>query len=294
MIDWTNEEGARFSPPLGSSSVYAGQSSVAAAHASTANDGSDETLGAALQAIGYVGDGPNTFQEFPISAHFEIHVEQQTSLEEAGKPVGWAEGWQGITFFKVTFHGEDGHANTYSMKRRRDTLVGASRLIAALDDLAHGGDGRSTTVNIKSGPVGSCNIQSWTKASFCVMHPELAGLESMTQFAKDKAQEIASAQGLKTDFSTVLHLEPGTFWPEAIDCVKRACGDRGTGANTLTAHHSTMTRLFCPTGMVFARGKDGISHCAKEWTSQEDCAESALVLGKAVLNFDQLLQDRDP
>ncbi|KAK3668645.1 hypothetical protein LTR22_000532 [Elasticomyces elasticus] len=292
LINWTNEEGARFMPPLGSSSVYAGQSSIEAAHASTANDGSGDTLGAALQAIGYVGDGPNTFQEFPIAGHFEIHVEQQTSLEEAGKPVGWVEGWQGITFFEVEFHGEDGHANTYSMKRRRDTLVGASKLIAALDDLAHAVEGRSTTTNIKSGPVGSCNIQSWTKVQFCVMHPELEALEAMTKTAKDTSQSIAEAHGLKTQFSTILHLEPGHFTPEAVDCVKRACGERGIGAQTLTAHDSTMTRLLCPTAMVFARAKAGISHCAQEWSSQEDCAESALVLGKAVLNFDQLLQDQ--
>ena len=78
LINWTNEEGARFFPPLGSSCVYAGTSSVDAAHQSEANNGSGETLGAALHEIGYVGPGPNTFEEFPISAHFEIHVEQQT------------------------------------------------------------------------------------------------------------------------------------------------------------------------------------------------------------------------
>lgn len=57
---------------------------VTAAFESKANDGSGETMGAALQSIGYVSDGLNTFKEWPISAHFEIHVEQQTKLEEAG------------------------------------------------------------------------------------------------------------------------------------------------------------------------------------------------------------------
>ncbi|KAI7537391.1 hypothetical protein KC331_g10951, partial [Hortaea werneckii] len=53
LINWTNEEGARFFPPLGSSCVYAGQSTVLAAHESKANNGSGETLGEALQSIGY-------------------------------------------------------------------------------------------------------------------------------------------------------------------------------------------------------------------------------------------------
>lgn len=67
LINWTNEEGARFFPPLGSSSVYAGRSSVEAAWESRANDGGGETLGEALRGIGYVGEGPDRFGEFPVS-----------------------------------------------------------------------------------------------------------------------------------------------------------------------------------------------------------------------------------
>lgn len=290
LINWTNEEGARFFPPLGSSCVYAGQSTVSAAHESKANNGSGETLGDALKAIGYVGDGPNTFADFPISAHFEIHVEQQTALEEAGKPVGWVEGWQGIDVFEVTMRGEDGHANTAFMHGRKDTLVGASKLIAELDQLAYDAGGITTATNIQSGPVGCCNIQSWTKIVFCTMHSTLGGLDGMGGSISKIAESIAMRHGLELDVNRIMHLEPGQFWPEAVDCVKRACGDRGIAANTLTAHDSTMTRLVCPTGMVFARAKDGISHSAKEWSSKEDCAESALVLGRAVLNFDELLK----
>lgn len=100
LINWTNEEGARFWPFLGSSIVYAGQSTVEEAQFSVTHDGSGIKMGDELAKIGYVGDGPNTFEEFPISAHFEIHVEQFTDLEKAGKPVGWVTGWQGMTWCK--------------------------------------------------------------------------------------------------------------------------------------------------------------------------------------------------
>lgn len=292
LINWTNEEGARFFPPLGSSCVYAGTSTVSAAHDSKANNGSGETLGAALQSIGYVGDGPNTFQDFPISAHFEIHVEQQTTLEQAGKSVGWVEGWQGISVFEIVFHGEDGHANTYPMEKRRDSLLGASKTIIDIEKLAADHGGYTTVTNIQSGPVGCCNIQSWTKIVFCLMHPTSSSLGDMGTDIHSRAQQRASEHGLNLDISRIMHLEPGKFWPEAVDCVKRACGDRGIAADTLTAHDSTMTTLVCPTAMVFARAKEGISHAAKEWTTKEDCAESALVLGRAVLNFDEILRQR--
>ena len=290
LIHWTSKEGARFFPPVGSSCVYAGQGTVSAAHESKGNNGSGETLGEALNAIGYVGDGPNTFAESPISAHFEIHVEQQTALEKAGKPVGWVEGWQGIDVFEVTMRGEDGHANAAFVYGRRDSLVGSSRLITALDELAYDAGGLTTATNIQSGPVGCYNIQSWTKTVFCTMHATRSGLEGMGDAITKKTEAIAARYGLVLEFNRIMHLEPGNFWPEAVDCVKRACGERGVGADTLTAHDSTMTRLVCPTAMVFARAKDGISHSAKEWSSKEDCAESALVLGRAVLNFDDLLK----
>ena len=137
LVNWTNEEGARFYPFLGSSLVYAGDSTVTKAQASWSHDGSGATLGGELAKIGYVGDGPNTYEEYPFSAHFEIHVEQATDLEKAGKPVGWVEGWQGMTWYSLIFHGEDGHANTYPMFGRRDTMVGAAKLITALDSLAY-------------------------------------------------------------------------------------------------------------------------------------------------------------
>ncbi|KAL3469707.1 hypothetical protein BJX99DRAFT_264951 [Aspergillus californicus] len=292
LINWTNEEGARFFPPLGSSTVYAGQSAVEQAHMSLSNDGSGVTMGTELAKIGYVGDGPNTFEEFPISAHFEVHVEQATDLERAGKPVGWVEGWHGITYYEVVFKGEDGHANTYPMFGRRDALTGAAKLITQLETLAYERSGYTTVTNIQSGPWGACNIQSKTKVVFCLMHREEEGLEEMGSDVVRSIRGIAALHGLEYELDRSIHLLPGNFWPEAVDCVRRACGDKGIGSRTGTAHDSTMTRLKCPTAMVFVRGKDGISHCAKEWSDKEDCEEGALVLGKAVLNFDVYMKEQ--
>lgn len=289
LINWTNEEGARFFPLLGSSIVYAGRSTIAQAHAASSNDASDVTMGSELAKIGYVGDGPNTFEEFPISAHFEIHCEQNTDLEKAGKSVGWVEGWEGMTWYDVHFEGEDGHANTYNMKRRKDALVGAAKVVVELEKLAYEMNGRTTVTGLHSRPWGACNIQSKTKTTFCLMHKDGVQLEKMGESIMEKVQSIAWQHGLDVKTDRTVHLLPGSFWPEAIDCVKRACGDKGIGSKTLTGHDSTMTTLLCPTAMVFARARDGISHSPKEWTDKEDCADSALVLGRAVLNFDDYL-----
>ena len=293
LINWTNEEGARFFPPLGSSSVYAGNTTVAQAHASASNDHSGLTMGSELAKIGYVGDGPNHFAEFPISAHFEIHVEQATDLEKAGKPVGWVEGWQGMTWYSLQLKGEDGHANTYTMDRRRDALVGAAKIITVVDDIAYTHRGGSTVTNILSGPWGSCNIQSSTRLSFCLTNWDAKLLDTMGADIETRIKEIAAKQNLELVMKRDLHLYPGDFWPEAVDCVRRACGDKGIASRTGTGHDSTMTTQLVPTAMVFVRAKGGISHCAEEWSSKEDCGEGALALGRAVSNFDEVLRRRE-
>lgn len=272
--------------------MYSGQSTIEEARASISNDGSPLTMGGELARIGYVGDGPNTFEEFPISAHFEVHVEQSTDLEKAGKPIGWVQGWQGMTWYEVVFHGENGHANTYPMYGRRDTLMGAAKFMTSLETLAYDMDGATTVTSIQSGPIGSCNIQSKTKVVFCVMNKDGDSLLEMGEKAKRSAKAVASLHGLEHDWKRTLHLLPGDFTPEAVECVARACGDKGIGSRTLTGHDSLATLLKAPTAMVFVRSKNGISHAPEEWSEKEDCAEGALALGKSVLNFDAYLAEQ--
>ncbi|KIV89607.1 hypothetical protein PV10_06993 [Exophiala mesophila] len=292
LCNWTNEEGARFFPPLGSSCVYAGQAKVEDAHASTSNDGSPETMGNALAKIGYIGDGPNTFKQFPISAHFELHVEQAVSLEKGGKAVGWATCWPGMTWYDIFFTGDDGHATTYPMYSRRDAVVGLGKLIAEIDKVAFEKNGYTTVTSLRSGPFGAGSIQSTSKVTFGIVHKEEKGLLEMADTILERAAAIAAAHGLEWSNDRIMHLLPGKFWQEAIDCVEAGCGDMGMETMTMTAHDSTMTQLLVPTAMVLARSKNGWSHCAKEWTSKEDCAVGTLVLGRAVLNFDEKLKGK--
>ena len=149
-----------------------------------------------------------------------------------------------------------------------------------------------TVTHIESRPFGLCNIQSNTKVVFCLNHQEAEGLNDMASIIIDKIKSVANLHGLEYELERLTHILPGNFTPEAIDCVRRACGENGIPSITGTGHDSLNTVLKCPTAMVFVRGKDGISHCAKEWSDKEDCAEGALALGKAMLNYDDLLSKK--
>lgn len=177
------------------------------------------------------------------------------------------------------------------MYGRRDTLTGEAKVITHLEKLAYDRNRYTTVVNIQSGPWGAWNIQSKTKLVFCLMNGDGKALEDMASDIICSIKGIAAGHGLEYDVTRHVHMLPGNFWPEAVDCVRRVCGDKSIGCRTSTGHDSNMTHLKCPSTMVFVRGKDGISHCAQEWSDKEDCAEGALVLGKTVLNFDAYLKE---
>lgn len=290
MINWTNEEGARFVPALGASSVWAEVNTADEVHSSVPHDGSLVTLGSELGRIGYVGNAPSTCSEFPLSAHFELHNEQNTELEEAGKSIGWAKEWQGHAGYEVTFGGEDGHATTYAMNRRKDALVGASKLITALEALAHELGGFSTATAIRTGPFGFCNIQSKAKISLLIGNKDNKRFEEMCRRLELTAEAAATAHNLTSSVKQVFFLPVGGFTREAVDCVTRACEEKGIPITCMSGHDSFMTILKVPTAMIFVRSRNGDSHAATEWCEKQDCADGAQALGRSVINFDEYLK----
>jgi N-carbamoyl-L-amino-acid hydrolase len=137
------------------------------------------------------------------------------------------------------------------MYGRRDALVGAAKAITAIEALAYKHNGDTTVTNIISGPWGACNIQSNTKVSFCLMNKQTAKLEAMGADIETQIKGIAALHGLEVEMKRDIHVPVGDFWPEAIDCVRRACGDKGIGSRTGTGHDSTMTTTLVPTASEY-------------------------------------------
>src|SRR5205814_959212 len=129
VVNWTNEEGSRFAPAMLCSGVYAGVFTEDFAYARADRDGI--TFGSALDAIGY--RGPERCGEHPLSAFFELHIEQGPILEAEGKDIGVVTGVQAMRWYEVTVTGQDTHTGTTPMHLRKNALLGAARLIDAVD-----------------------------------------------------------------------------------------------------------------------------------------------------------------
>src|SRR6266403_1049264 len=131
IVAWTNEEGSRFSPAMVGSGAFTGVFELEAALATRDNNAPGLTLGGELERIGFAGPAPVGGRE--VAAYFEAHIEQGPILEAAGLPIGIVTGAQGQRWYEITVTGQEAHAGPTPMPRRRDALVGAARMIDAVN-----------------------------------------------------------------------------------------------------------------------------------------------------------------
>ena len=176
VVNWSNEEGARFNPPMLASAVFAGLRDLDWAYSRTDNDG--VTYGSALEEIGYVGDAEMGGRD--IDAYFELHIEQGPLLEQAGITVGVVTHGYATRGMRLRIKGETAHSGPTPMDQRRNALVGAAYLIAAVNDIGwkyHGEDGKSTASQIEIWPNAVGILPEFAQVSIDFRHPAVSGVE---------------------------------------------------------------------------------------------------------------------
>src|SRR5262249_4343071 len=124
LVNWTNEEGARFQPPLIGSAVFAGLYDLD--FALSRADAAGLTIGNELERIGFAGALEPGWK---VAAYVELHIEQGAVLERAHIPIGVVTGIVGIRDIRIRVTGEETHAGPLDMHLRRDALVGAAKMI---------------------------------------------------------------------------------------------------------------------------------------------------------------------
>ena len=133
VVNFTNEEGSRFAPAMIASGVFAKvfERDWAAAQ----KDRGGVTFGDALETIGYRGG--ERCGAHPLSAFFELHIEQGPILEEEDKEIGIVTDVQGMRWYECTLIGQEAHTGATPMRMRKNALVGAARMIEAIEAIAH-------------------------------------------------------------------------------------------------------------------------------------------------------------
>ncbi|MBX9885105.1 MAG: Zn-dependent hydrolase [Novosphingobium sp.] len=287
VVNWTNEEGARFAPAMLAAGVFAGAFDLD--YALSREDKHGVSLAAALAQSGFDGTAPVGGR--PLAAHFELHIEQGPVLEAEGLEIGVVSGVQGIRWFDVEIAGLACHAGTMPMKLRRDALQAAARLAVAVDEIGRSDPDTSlSTIGIFEAYPGSRNtVPETIRMSVDLRHPRAEGLDRLEAAFRAAAAEIAAALKVTIAVKPVWSSPPVVFDPAVVGAIDAATAQLGYSRRSIVSgagHDSVYISRVAPTGMIFVPCEHGISHNEAENIMPIEAERGANVLLQAVLQFD--------
>ena len=293
VINWTNEEGSRFAPAMVASGVFAGAFTRDWAWARQDRDG--VTFGDALDAIGY--RGAERCGEHPLSAFFELHIEQGPILEAEEKEIGIVTGVQGMRWYEVTVTGEAAHTGATPMRLRKNALLGAARLVDRINAIAEAhAPSALGAVGLMEVKPNSRNVVPG-EVFLCVdlRHPDAAVLDRLEAEYTGSLREICDPLGLAVTSACIWDQPPVRFDEGCVASVRRAAEASGFSAREIVSgagHDAAYISRVAPTAMIFVPCRGGVSHNEAEFTAKEQCAAGAQVLLQAVLDYDRRLAER--
>ena len=260
LVNWTNEEGARFAPAMLASGVWAGQFSEAFALAREDRDGI--SVGAALEAIGYRGERPAA--AFPLHACYEVHIEQGPILEEEGVDIGLVDAAMGQRWFNVALEGFSAHAGTTPMGSRRDALTAFAELALAVEQIgiAHNPDGRATIGMAQVIPGSRNVVPGRVECSVEFRHPQSSALEAMEQALRHAADTLAR-RGVQAQIERIFDYAPIAFNAQCLARSEQAVQMLGYSARRMVSgagHDTCYISKVAPASMIFIPCEKGISH----------------------------------
>jgi beta-ureidopropionase / N-carbamoyl-L-amino-acid hydrolase len=289
LVNWTNEEGSRFAPAMLASGVFAGAFTCDEAYAKQDRDG--VSFGEALDAIGYRGTEPVGKRRF--AGLFELHIEQGPILEKEGQAIGVVTGVQGMRWYEVTVAGQDAHTGATPMYLRKNALLGAARVIDAIDAIAQAHvDAVGTVGLIENRPNSRNVIPGEVFFTVDLRHPDEAILDTMESEFRAALGSCLTPLGLTFIEARIWTSPAVAFAPELIACVREGAKAAGLSTRDMVSgagHDAAYVSRVAPTTMIFVPCAGGVSHNEAESTSFDECAAGAQTLLESVLAYDRRL-----
>ena len=284
LVDWADEEGARFGRSLLGSSACAGTLDPDSVRDLTDRDG--VTLPDALAAHGVDLDraGESGERLEGALAYLELHIEQGPVLERLDLPLGVVLGTFGVQRHRVRFKGAHAHAGATPMDVRRDAFLAAARsALAFRDDALAREDVRATVggVTVSPGIVTAFNGLCELTLDQRALDPEV--LADMLATAQEASRRIAAEEGCEVAWERIWEIEPIRFDDQLIDIADAVVEDVAGTSHRLPSgplHDAAEMARRVPTVMLFVKSLGGVSHTKEEDTPAEDLETSVRALGE--------------
>ncbi len=285
IVSWTNEEGARFSPPMIASGVFSGAYELDWALDRVDDDGIK--LGDELKRIGYAGDAPVGGR--PIDSYLELHIEQGPLLDAEGIDVGVVTHGYSAHGIIVEVTGETAHTGPWPMDKRRNALVGGSMLAVASHEIGwkfHETGGKGTASRLVAWPNRPGILSDWAQFTGDFRHEDPEKADQMLALFKEAMKEAAQKANVKMDILDQWHWDPNIFNDDCIQSVRDAADALSHNTKDIASqagHDAYFMAAVAPTAMVFTPCRDGITHNNNEHTSLERSIAGVDVLLNAAL-----------
>jgi N-carbamoyl-L-amino-acid hydrolase len=288
LVDWADEEGARFGKSLFGSSACSGNLDMNEARGLTDKDGI--ALPAALKEHGIdfekVGDSGKELKD--AAAYLELHIEQGPVLLDLNLPLGAVLGTFGVERHAITFHGQAAHSGSTPMNRRKDAFLAAAKLSPEIYRIAERSNGGVCTIGsclTKPGIVTS--VVEDCRITLDQRHLDAKALAQMFEEAKDASERFAREGDVSVSWERIWQIEPILFNNELIAFADAAISETGAKPHRMPSgplHDAAeVSRAGIPTVMMFVQSLHGISHNKIEDTKEEH-------LELCVMAFDKLTE----
>lgn len=284
IVNWTNEEGARFSPPMVGSGCFVG--AYALDWALGRRDDENRSIGEELARIGYLGAMEAEPRAF--DAYFELHIEQGYYLDRDGMQVGVVTGGFPSTGMLVEFKGETAHTGPWPMERRRNALLAGARLLVEADEIGWAyaaGGGKATAARLVAWPNKPGILSDWAQAVCDVRHPDPETALVMAERLRRAVGEAAARAGCTAEILDIWNWGGRIFADDLIESVRGmslSLGYRTRDILSQAGHDAYFVARHAPTTMIFAPCKGGITHNNAELCTREDLEPGLNVLLNAV------------
>ncbi len=277
VVDWADEEGARFGKSLFGSAACSGSLDLAEARQLVDKQGI--RLPDALRKVGIdlerVKDSGR--ERATAAAYLELHIEQGPVLLDLDLPLGAVLGTFGVERHAITFHGQAAHSGSTPMHRRRDAFLAAGRMAQEIYAIAaRSGGGVCTIGSCTTKPGIVTSVVAECRITLDCRHLDAAALARMHAEARQAADRFAAEGDVGVSWERLWQIAPVAFHPDLIaradEAIRETCGTSHRLPSGPLHDAAEMAMAGVPTAMLFVQSLHGISHNKIEDTRPEHLA----------------------